>query len=119
MAATDSAKQAYLRFLVLARDSRVSSKDAVLDVVEERVLQSLANVWAAGEKVTVLKAMAMGDDASPTTIHRRLKSLRRKGYIFLKEDESDNRVKFVLPTPVAERHFERMGRCMREALQQS
>lgn len=117
MSTSDSGRQAYLRFLVLARESRASSKDPVLDVVEERVLQTLASVWASGDKLTVLKAMAMGEDASATTIHRRLKSLRRKGYIVLKEDESDNRVKFVLPTPVAERHFERMGRCMREALQ--
>lgn len=87
--------------------------------MEERVLQSLAAVWAKDERITVLQAMSMGDDASPTTVHRRLKSLRRKGYLTLKEDESDNRVKFVTATPLTERHFDRLGRCMLEAASQT
>lgn len=114
-----SPRQWALRFLMLARQAHTSSKDPALDLMEQRILESLGAAWAEGGKVTVLKAMAMGDDASPTTVHRRLKSLRRKGYLSLKEDESDNRVKFVMPTPVTDRYFDRLGRCIQEAMQGS
>lgn len=46
----------------------------ILDAMEERVFESLAAYWGEGRPVTVLQAMRMPGEASPTTVHRRLKS---------------------------------------------
>ena len=78
----------------------------------------LAAAWGQGQKVTVLQAMGMSDDSSPTTVHRRLKSLRKKGFIGLHEDETDNRVKFIEPTAQADEYFARLGQCLEAASKQ-
>lgn len=112
-------KQIYTRFVHLARAVRQLPGVPELDAVEERVLESLAAAWGQGQKVTVLQAMGMSDDSSPTTVHRRLKSLRKKGFIGLHEDETDNRVKFIEPTAQADDYFARLGQCAMTACQQS
>ncbi|MFM8769193.1 MAG: winged helix-turn-helix domain-containing protein [Rubrivivax sp.] len=111
-------KQTYTRFVHLARAVRQLPGTPTLDAVEERVLESLAAAWGQGQKVTVLQAMGMSDDSSPTTVHRRLKSLRKKGFIGLHEDETDNRVKFIEPTPQADEYFARLGQCLQTACKQ-
>ena len=111
-------KQTYTRFIHLARAVRQLPGTPALDAVEERVLESLAAAWGQGQKVTVLQAMGMSDDSSPTTVHRRLKSLRKKGFIGLHEDETDNRVKFIEPTAQADAYFARLGQCLQTACKQ-
>ncbi len=108
-------KNTYTRFVHLARAVRQLPGVPSLDAVEERVLEALAAAWGQGQKVTVLQAMSMSDESSPTTVHRRLKSLRKKGFIGLHEDESDNRVKFIQPTTQADEYFARLGQCVQEA----
>ena len=110
-------KQIYTRFVHLARVVRQLPGAPALDAVEERVLEALAAAWGQGQKVTVLQAMSMADDSSPTTVHRRLKSLRKKGFIGLHEDETDNRVKFIRPTAQADEYFARLGQCVQSACQ--
>jgi hypothetical protein len=51
-------------------------------------------------------------------VHRRLKSLRKKGFIGLHEDETDNRVKFIEPTAQADEYFARLGQCLEAASKQ-
>jgi hypothetical protein len=80
------------------------------------LLNQLAAAWDAGENVTVLEAMNMSPDASARTVHRRLKTLRQKGMVQLKEHKSDNRVRFIVPTAATRRYFERLGRCLEKAL---
>jgi DNA-binding MarR family transcriptional regulator len=111
-------KQTYTRFVHLARAVRQLPGAPALDAVEERVLEALAAAWGQGQKVTVLQAMGMSDDSSPTTVHRRLKSLRKKGFIGLHEDETDNRVKFIEPTAQADEYFARLGQCVEAAIKQ-
>jgi DNA-binding MarR family transcriptional regulator len=111
-------KQIYTRFVHLARAVRQLPGAPELDAVEERVLEALAAAWGQGQKITVLQAMGMADDSSPTTVHRRLKSLRKKGFISLHEDESDNRVKFIHPTAQADDYFARLGQCIQSAWKQ-
>jgi DNA-binding MarR family transcriptional regulator len=111
-------KLTYTRFVHLARAVRQLPGNPTLDAVEERVLEALAAAWGQGQKVTVLQAMSMADDSSPTTVHRRLKSLRKKGFIGLHEDETDNRVKFIQPTAQADEYFSRLGQCLQTACQE-
>ena len=89
----------------------------VIDALEERLLNVLAASWAQGRQITVLTATGLLDDTSATTVHRRLKSMRAKGFIDLKVDTVDFRVKYVVPTPLTERYFSELGACMRNAAQ--
>ncbi|MEJ8857459.1 winged helix-turn-helix domain-containing protein [Variovorax robiniae] len=112
MAKSDDPSQTYVRFLNL-----VSAIKGLpdLDAVERRVLDVLGGIWATGAKVTVLEAMGLAHDASPATVHRRLKSLRERGLIDLKEDESDNRVKYVVPTNATRTYFAKLGQALNKA----
>lgn len=106
------ASQTYLRFLNLVSAIRGLPAFPSLDAVEERVLNGLAAVWACGAKVTVLEAMRLTPDASPSTVHRRLKQLQEKGLIALRTDENDSRVRFIEPTAAANQWFAKLGQCM-------
>lgn len=112
MAKTDDLSQTYLRFINLASAIRGLPTFPALDAVEEQVLNGLAVTWATGANITVLEAMRLSATTSATTIHRRLNTLRQKGLIELREDEADNRIKYVMPTQVAKEYFAKLGQCM-------
>ncbi|UOD49683.1 MarR family transcriptional regulator [Orrella daihaiensis] len=105
----------YLRFLNLMQAIRELPTFPHVDPVEERLLNALAAIWHGGGKVTVLEAMALPVDVSPTTLHRRLKSLRAKGLLALETDAADTRIKYVVPTDRATDYFSTLGRCLNEA----
>lgn len=109
------ASQTYLRFLNLVAAIRGLPSFPSLDAVEERVLNGLAAIWATGGQVTVLEAMRLTPDSSPSTVHRRLKQLQGKGLIVLREDESDSRVRIIEPTAAANEWFARLGQCLNRA----
>ena len=88
----------------------------VLDPLEERLLNQLASRWHEGARVTVMEAMQSARDASPSTVHRRLISLRRKGVIQLMADSRDERLRYIEPTEAAVAYFDEMGRCIERAL---
>jgi hypothetical protein len=115
MSGQSSHSSTYLRFLNLVQGIRSLPDFPVLDPVEERLLNLFATVWHTGKQITVLQAMGMSTDVSSTTAHRRLKSLRKKGVITLVADESDNRIKYVRPTPVAHQYFSQLGQCLDQA----
>ena len=108
--------QVYARFLQLQREERMQAGAPQMDAMEERVFEALAACWGQGRPVTVLQAMSMTGEASPTTVHRRLKSLRKKELIRLHEDESDNRIKYIHATEAGMAYLEKMGRCLQGAV---
>jgi DNA-binding transcriptional ArsR family regulator len=101
---------AYLKFLNLV--SAIRRIHPVLDPMEERLLNMVSAAWSAGHQVTVMEAMTTTTDASPATVHRRLKTLRNKGMLELQLDDTDNRVKYIVPTPKALSYFESLSQCM-------
>lgn len=105
----------YARFLSLASEIHDLDMFPKLDPVEERVLNTLAAAWHTGDKTPVLKVMVMFKDISGTTVHRRLKSLRRKGMIELRPDDVDDRIRYVAPTRLTDNYFERLGRYLEKA----
>lgn len=115
MAKDTPVSAAYARFLNLVRAVRELPDFPSLDPVEERLLNLFASAWFQGERVTVLQAMRMSDEVSSTTAHRRLKSLRSKGMLQLVADETDNRVKYVQPTHLAEQYLTQLGQCVERA----
>jgi len=105
----------YLKFLSYAQAVRLSKAYPQLDLPEERLLDQLASSWAQGKKITVLRAMQMSPDASSTTVHRRLKTLRLKGMLELEVDEDDNRVKYIIPTDLSRRYLSELGQSVLRA----
>lgn len=99
----------YLKFLNLMDALREMPTFPSIDSTEERLLHQLESAWVAGKQVTVLEAMQMDAETSPATIHRRLKSLRKKGIITLTVDERDNRVKYVSGTALAKEYFAQLN----------
>jgi len=109
----------YLRFLNLVQALRAMPTFPSIDPIEERLLNQLATAWHLGRKISVLEAMAMSPDASSTTVHRRLKSLKQKGIVELIADASDSRVKYITPTKLATDYFDQLGKCLEVAAQKS
>lgn len=107
--------QIYLQFLSRLHTLRDVPGFVDLNPLEERLLNLLATYWYADKKITVMRAMSICPDASETTNHRRLKSMRMKGVIALVNDEIDTRIKYVTPTSIAFKYFAQLGQCMEEA----
>lgn len=101
--------QIYLKFLDLSQAVRQSPAYPTLDLAEERLLDQLAASWCVGKRITVVKAMQMSTDASSTTVHRRLKTLRNKGMLELEMDEDDNRVKYIVSTDLSRHYLGKLG----------
>lgn len=105
----------YLQFLCLASELK-AGKFPALDPQEDRLLSQLAVAWYEGKTVTVTEAMLMSADMSPSTVHRRLKALRRKKVLMVREDESDQRRHYLVPTPTTESYFAALGLAMARAI---
>jgi len=87
-----------------------------LDAVSLAMLKAFALHWASGEPLTVLKAMVMLPEISTTTAHRRLKELRKAGFIDLVLDQKDNRIKYVVSTKLSDTYFAALGKAMIKAV---
>lgn len=107
--------QTYLRFLNLVHALRQDSVFPPTDPVEDRMLNTLAARWHTGTKVTVLDVVAMLSEFSATTLHRRLKVLRKKGLIGVDYDDEDGRIKYVVPTKLTREYFSRLGDAVLQA----
>ena len=102
----------YLKFLHLSEALRTLEKFPALDAIEERLLNQCALSWLDGKAVTVVEAMKSSEEISPSTAHRRLKNLRKKGYITLLLDDLDNRVKYITYTQQTREYFSQLGACL-------
>lgn len=105
----------YLKFIHLAQALRALPGMPVLDPIEERLLHSLALSWFSNKDATVLETMRTTPDMSPSTVHRRLKTLRKKGLIHFDVDAEDNRIKYIVKTDFADKYFAQLGHCMQGA----
>ena len=105
----------YLRFLQLAEAIRGLPSLPPLDPLEERILSWVARAAQQKERLSVRDMMAREEFGAPATIHGRLKSMREKGWITLADTE-DARRKQVALTKDAVKHFERLSKCMVQAM---
>ena len=113
---TDLSDSAFVRFVNLMRAISGLPAGVSLDPQEERLLQELALRWGRGEDVTVLSAMNTMADASPSTVQRRLKSLRSKGLVSIEPAAHDARVRHVVPTAEGQAYFSHMSELMQRAV---
>ncbi len=106
----------YIKFLNLAQAIRGLPSFPSLDAVEEQLLNAFAAAWYKGHTLRVLEAMDMFPDISGSTVHRRLDTLRKKGMIALNTDADNQRVKYIVPTPLAQKYFAKLGECLDKAI---
>ena len=104
----------YLRFLQLSEAVRGLPALPPLDPLEDRILAGVACAMRQQERLSVRDMMARGELGAPATIHSRLKSMRRKGWITLADTE-DARRKQIELTPAALQHYARLSRAMLQA----
>lgn len=103
-------KNAYLRFVTLS-----SSLDLKIDLTAEKLLE-IISICSGHEALTVTEAMTMSDIASPATIHRKIKNLRKAGLVATERRDDNNRTKYLVPTIRALKHFHEKGKLMQKVV---
>jgi DNA-binding MarR family transcriptional regulator len=111
-----SKTMSYLKFLRLVNTVRQLPSYPVMDATEVHLLNVLAQEWHSGNKISVVQSMGMLPDVSPSSVHRRLKTLRAKGLIALEEDKVDGRIKYIVSTRLFTKYLAKMDECMTKAL---
>lgn len=106
---TSKLAKIYQSFLSLSRAVE-EGLDFPLSPEEKSILMQLSHYWANEEPVTVVAAMNGISGMSTSSVFRYLKKLRLNGYIELKIDEKDNRVKYILPTKKTDKYFSGLGK---------
>ncbi len=106
----------YIRYIHLTKAVNKLPQFTLLDPIEERLLNYFASAWYTGKKLTVLETMHASPDVSPSTVHRRLKTLRKKGLIDLDVDQIDNRIKYIVHTDFTDSYFSHLGQCLAKAV---
>lgn len=104
----------YLRFLQLAEAMREFAALPKLDPLEERLLALIAQAGQQQQRLCVRDMMARSELGSPAMLHKRLKSMREKGWIWLADTEDGRRKQLEL-TQDALLHFDRLSSCMLQA----
>src|SRR5690606_8169114 len=110
----NSSADVYFRFLQLTRAVRGLPCLPALDPLEERLLEVVACAQQQQEQLCVRDMMNLSELGSPAMLHKRLHSLRKKGWVFLAGTE-DARRKQVELTPEALSYFDKLSRCMVKA----
>lgn len=106
----------YLKFLSLVEALRDIPSFPLLEPIEERLLNAFASAWHKGRQLTVLEAMAISPSISAATVHRRLKTLREKGYLELETDQVDSRIKYLVPTKLTSQYFNELGEALTRSI---
>jgi DNA-binding MarR family transcriptional regulator len=101
----------YLRFLQLTEALRGLPSLPNLDPLEERILAMVARAQQDQQRLSVRDMMGRSELAAPATVHTRLKSMRKKGWIMLTDTEDPRRKQIEL-TQAALLHFDRLSQCM-------
>lgn len=112
MSKTRNLAATYVKFLNLVQAVRSQPSFPSIDPVEEKLLNLFAASWHTRTPLSVVEAMGKLPGISPSTVHRRLGSLRAKGLIDLDIDAKDNRVKYIVGTASTDQYFAQLGKCL-------
>lgn len=101
----------YMRILQLSKAMRNGDQLKVLDPLEERILEIIVSSRQKNERLSVKDLMANSNLGSPSTLHSRLKSMRKKGWIKLEDTEDARRKQLDLTTETL-KYFDTFSRMM-------
>lgn len=104
----------YLRFLNLMDALRALPSLPPLDPLEERILAVVGRARQLEERLSVRDLMGQDGLGAPATIHARITSMRKKGWLVLGDTE-DTRRKQVDLTPAALAYFDELSGLMLKA----
>lgn len=99
----------YVRLLNMINALRQMSPLNQLTADETVMLDALIVIWHERGPVTVSEIMNNGQFGSQSTAYRRIIALSEKGFVDLRIDSADRRVKFVDPTEIAHRYMKELG----------
>jgi hypothetical protein len=105
----------YLRFIQLVESIASMKLSPELDNIETRLLDKISIDVFSGKKVLVGDMLALPQFGSPATIHNRIKSLTANGYLSMKIDQKDARMKYLVPTALAKKRFESLSKVLNQA----
>ncbi len=108
----------YLRFIQLAEAIRGMPSLPPLEPLEERILQLIACARQNQERLSVKDLMGKRELGSPAMLHGRLKSMRAKGWILLADTEDARRKQLEL-TQAALLHFDKLSKCLQQAVKKA
>jgi len=106
----------FFRFLKLTQEVNRKLLDSELTPRENHLLQEVVLCYFENRALTVRQALALDELGSPATLHKRIKRLRHAGLLSFKQEDTDHRTKYLIATPLATLHFERIGEAMHKAL---
>jgi len=108
----DIERNSYLEFLKRLKILESKSSIRNLDPIETLLLNHLMQKDFEKTIVFVGDLLKLDHVGSQATIHGRIKSLIKIGYIVLITQENDARQKRVMPTPLAYSRLKSLSRCL-------
>lgn len=106
-----------LRFLNMLSAIRELAVVDRLSADEERLLGALLVMWSRYDSLSYTHIVREMPRIAPSTLYRRLIALRDKGFIVLRSDKVDRRVKFVEPTTQAHEYMAFIGENLESLVQ--
>jgi DNA-binding MarR family transcriptional regulator len=107
----------YINFINSTRDYKLSQSCMSFDFIEEQVLQTVMISWCANTHLTVTDVISTSmKGVSQSTVHRRLRSLRKMSMITHAVDEIDTRIKYVYPTRHCIEYFNTLAACFNHSV---
>ncbi len=114
-----SVEPLHIRFLNLLGAIRGLSPFDVMTAEDDQLLRNLLIRWYSTKDISVGEIMSGMTEVSAATAYRRIMSLRDKGLIKLRVDQTDKRVKFVDPTDLALDYRDRINSALEGLVDES
>lgn len=105
----------YLRFRSLLDSLKDLPSAAAMTPELDTLLAVIGNAWQAGKPYPVRKLLILEELGSPATIHKRIHQLKDAGFVNFETLERDSRVRLVVPTEQALRHFAEHAKVIQQA----
>lgn len=104
-----------MHFLALCQaiDKKVGLQ---VDVESVRLLESIALAEHDRKPMTVMQLMALGDIASPATLHRKMVLLNQANLIEFRFMEGNRKTKYLHTTNLAKKHFAKRASLLAKAI---
>ena len=105
-------KNSYIRFLNCVEAFETRNNAEALDATQTQLLDMVMIAHSKDREVLVGDLLALGNIGSQATLHGRVKSLVKAGYITLLTDSVDGRKKKVVPTKLAIKRYEELSKLL-------